>query len=215
MLQDHMRCNNLSINLSNNNENMENRNDINIVPLIKQIQAGNTNAFRLIVDQYQRLVGHIVCRMVSDTAYREDLCQDIFLKVYQNLNRFRFESKVSTWIAQIASNTCINHLKKKKISLFDDRSGENEILENLSGDNKLPDAFAEQRDRTSRIETELNQMNIRYRTILTLFHLEEMSYTEISQIMDLPISTVKSDLFRARKYLRNKLMKKYLKEEII
>ncbi len=208
-------CNISQVDLSNNNESMEDRNDINTVPLIKQIQSGDTNAFRLIVDQYQRLVGHIVCRMISDTAYREDLCQDIFLKVYQNLNQFRFESKVSTWIAQIAYNTCINHLKKKRISLFDDRAGENEILENRSGDNKLPDAFAEQRDRTSRIETEISQMKIRYRTILTLFHLEEMSYAEISQIMDLPISTVKSDLFRARKYLRNKLMKKYHKEEII
>ena len=200
--------------MSNNNENMENRNDINIVSLIKQIQAGDTNTFRLIVDQYQRLVIHIVCRMVSDTAYREDLCQDIFLKVYQNLYRFRFESKVSTWIAQIAYNTCINHLKKKKISLFDDRTGENELLENLSGDNKLPDAFVEQADRKSRIESEINKMKIRYRTILTLYHLEEMSYTEISQIMKLPISTVKSDLFRARKRLRKQLISKYQKEEI-
>jgi len=193
---------------------MLNKNYTDSYPLIKQIQAGNSNVFRLIVDQYQRLVVHIVCRMVSNSLYREDLCQDIFLKVYQNLNQFRFESKVSTWIAKIAYNTCINHLKKKKIPLFDDYSGENESIENLSGYDQLPDVFVEQEDRKARIETEINQMSIRHRTILTLYHLDEMSYTEISQIMHLPISTVKSDLFRARKYLRKQLIAKYQKEEI-
>ena len=193
---------------------MKNTNHTDVYSLVKQIQAGNRNAFRLIIDRYKRLVGHIVSRMVSDISYREDLCQDIFLKVYQNLDRFRFESQVSTWIARIAYNTCINHLKKKKPSLFDDRAGENISLENLSGNVELPDTFVEQEDRTARIETEINKMNIRYRTILTLFHLEEMSYTEISQIMNLPMNTIKSDLFRARKHLRKQLIAKYQKEEM-
>ena len=206
-------CNNSRADLSNI-KRMYNTNHTDGYRIIKQIQAGNNDAFRLFVDRYQRLVGHIVYRMVSDATSREDLCQDIFLKIYQNLNRFRFESKVSTWIAKIAYNTSINHLKKKKIPLFDDRTGEKVFLENISGDHELPDTFVEQKDRKSRIETEINQMNIRYRTILTLYHLEEMTYTEISQIMDLPMNTVKSDLFRARKNLRKKLMAKYQKEEI-
>lgn len=206
-------CNILAPDLSNN-KSMKNTNHRDVYPLIKQIQAGNRDAFRLIVDRYKRLVAHIVSRMISDTRDREDLCQDIFLKVYQNLDHFRFESKISTWIARIAYNTCINHLKKKKPLLLDDRVGEKKSIEYLSGDDTLPDVLTEQQDRTLLIETEINQMKIRYRTILTLFHLEEMSYTEISQIMELPLHTIKSDLFRARKRLREKLTTKYKKEEI-
>ena len=183
--------------------------------LFKQIQAGDTDAFQLIVDRYQRLVGHIVYRMVSNTTYREDLCQDIFLKVYQNLNGFRFESKVSIWIAQIAYNRCINHLRKKKIPLFNDCTVGIESLNNYSGNDTLPDAYVEQQDRVSRLESEMNHMNVRHRTILTLYHLEGMSYTEISQVTGLPISTVKSDLFRARKYLKEQLISKYKKEELV
>ncbi len=210
-----MPCNILRIDLSNHNESMKNTNQKDEYLLIKQIQGGNKNAFRLLIDQYRRLVSHIVCRMVSNISNREDLCQDIFIKVYQNLNGFRFESKVSTWIAQIAYNTCINHLRKKKIPLFNDCISGNESLDNLSGNDSLPDAYVEQRESVSCLETELNCMNVRYRTIVTLFHLEEMSYTEISQITGLPISTVKSDLFRARKYMKERLISKYKKEELM
>jgi len=182
--------------------------------LIEKIQAGDKKAFQSLIEEYQRLVSHIVFRMVYNKADREDICQEIFIKVYQNLRGFRFESKISTWIAKIAYNSCINYLQKKKIPLFDDHSPGDETIENLSGDYTLPDSFTEERDIASRLKVEIEKMDIQSRTILTLYHLEEMNYTEISQIMGMPKGTVKSYLFRARKKLREKLMSKYQKEEI-
>jgi len=182
--------------------------------LIARIRAGDTHAFQAFIDQYKRLVTHIVFRMISNTADREDLCQDVFLKVYQNLDGFRFESKVSTWIARIAHNLCINYLQKKKVLLYDDRTPESESLEDFSGGHNLPDSFAEERDIASRLQDEIDKLEIRFRTILTLYHLDEMSYAEIAQIMNLPEGTVKSYLYRARKRLKERLMEKYQKEEI-
>ncbi|MFH1942919.1 MAG: RNA polymerase sigma factor [bacterium] len=182
--------------------------------LIASIKAGNTAAYQSFIEKYKRLVIHIVFRMVSNATDREDLCQDVFVKVYQHLNAFRYQAKVSTWIAKIAYNTCINHLQKKKIPLFDDRTPETESLENVTGNHALPDLFVEDQDVASRLQGEINRLDIRYRTILTLYHLEEMSYAEIGKIMDMPEGTVKSHLFRARKQLKEKLLSKYRIEEL-
>jgi len=152
--------------------------------------------------------------LVPNAADREDLCQDVFLKVYQNLNSFRHESKLSTWIAKIAYNTCINHLQKKKVPLFDDRSSDVQSLEEIPGDPMLPDGLTEKSDIAHRLQLEIGRMSLQYRTILTLYHLDEISYAEIGKIMNLPEGTVKSHLFRARKQLRNRLMSKYRKEEL-
>ncbi len=182
--------------------------------LLEKIQAGDKKAFQSLIEEYQRLVSHIVFRMIHNEADREDICQEIFIKVYQNLRGFRFESRISTWIAKIAYNSCINYLQKKKTPLFDDHAAGDETIENFSGNYILPDSFTEERDIASRLQIEIAKMDIQSRTILTLYHLEEMSYTEISQIMDVPQGTVKSYLFRARKKLKEKLMSKYQKGEI-
>ena len=182
--------------------------------LFERIKAGDKNAYQSFIEAYQRLVSHIVFRMISNKTDREDISQDVFMKAYQNMAGFRYESKISTWIATIAYNTCINYLQKKKMRLFDDCSPESESLENISGEHVLPDAFIEGKDIAICLQTEISKMDVRFRTILTLYHLDEMSYTEIGKIMDLPEGTVKSYLFRARKQLRKQLMLKYRKEEL-
>jgi len=193
---------------------MKNAPNTNDALLIKRIRAGNQKAFQSFIEKYQRLVSHIVFRMVSNTADREDICQDIFLKVYQNVAGFRFECKMSTWIAKIAYHACINHLQKKKIPLFRNGSPEDKSFADISGENKPPDAFTEERDIASRLQAEIDKLDPPFRTILTLYHVDEMSYAEIGKIMDLPEGTVKSYLFRARKRLRERLISKYQREEI-
>jgi RNA polymerase sigma-70 factor (ECF subfamily) len=182
--------------------------------LINRIKSGDHSAFQTLIETYQRLVSHIVFRAIPNASDREDICQDVFLKVYQNIGGFRFESKVSTWIARIAYNTCINYLQKKKVPLFDDHAFEDETLDSVSGQSQLPDAIAEGKDTASRLQTEIEALDVRYRTILTLYHLDEMSYSEIGKIMNLPEGSVKSYLFRARKRLRKKLLIQYQREEL-
>ncbi len=182
--------------------------------LIKRILAGETAAFRSLILAYQRLVSHIVFRMVSNAADREDLCQDVFIKVYQNLGGFQFESKISTWIAKIAYNTCINYLKKKKVPLYDDLTATEESIENKFSGDDSSDAFALSSDINSRLQQEIAKLPVQYRTILTLYHLDEMSYAEISEVLGMPDGTVKNYLFRARKLLKDRLNSKYQVEEL-
>lgn len=181
--------------------------------IIKKINAGDTTAFELIIEDYKRLVYNIVFRMVQNTKDVEDLCQDVFVKVYRNLSSFQFQSKLSTWIGTIAYNTTINYLKKKRVKLKDEL-GKNSAFEDYISDENTPQDDTEMGDLAHRLKTEIESLPIQFRTILSLFHLEEMSYSEIAEITKLPEGTVKSYLFRARKLLKEQLLKKYQKEEL-
>jgi RNA polymerase sigma factor (sigma-70 family) len=182
--------------------------------LVQQILAGNQRAFKEFILQYQNLVSHLVFRMIPNDSDREDICQDIFLKVYQHLANFQFESKLSTWIAKITYNTCLNFLEKKRVSLFDDLTPEELTLDDLSGSSALPDSFTEKQDISRRLQMEIEKLPVHYRTILTLYHLDEMSYREICQITEMPEGTVKNYLFRARKMLKDRLKMQYKPEEL-
>ena len=182
--------------------------------LVKNTLAGNKKAFESIVEQHQRLVSHIVFRMIQNAADQEDICQDVFLKVYQNLRGFQFEAKLSTWIAKIAYNTCLNYLEKKRVPLFDDLTPEEQTIETVSDCNYGPDQVVEGKETSSLLRGEIEKMPVHYRTILTLYHLDQMSYSEIGETMELPEGTVKSHLFRARRLLKERLLAKYRREDL-
>jgi RNA polymerase sigma factor (sigma-70 family) len=185
--------------------------------LIVEILSGNKSAFKTIIERYQKLVSHIVFRMVSHPTDREDLCQEVFIKVYQNLAGFNFESKLSTWIAQIAYNTCINHLEKKHVPLLDDLREEDfdhRTLGEYPGNSGGPDCEVESNDIAARVRKEIAKMPVPYRAVVTMFHLDEMSYEEIADVTGMPLGTVKSHLFRARQLLKERLTEKYQLEDM-
>ena len=169
--------------------------------LINQILNGNMNAFTFLVSRYQKLVVHIIGRLIQRQDELEDVCQDVFLKVYQNLGRYRNECKLSTWIATIAYNTSINYLRKFKKG--DEVNQDDSVsLRNLTD---FVNHDYEQKDLHRYIREQIENLPIHYRTVLTLFHLEEFSYQEIEQITGMPEGTVKSYLFRAKALLKEKL----------
>ncbi|UCC44469.1 MAG: sigma-70 family RNA polymerase sigma factor [Candidatus Zixiibacteriota bacterium] len=172
---------------------------------VKAVLAGNTGAFAAIVDGHKRLVGQIVFRLAPCEADREDLCQDIFLKVYQNLGRFRFKSKLSTWIARVAYNTCLNYIEKKRAVLYEDYAGERDTIDDCAAAGVSPHDWTMSRQASVRLCTEIDRLPPVYGLILSLYHLQDMSYAEIGQTMNLPDGTVKSYLFRARRMLRERL----------
>lgn len=182
--------------------------------LIRKIISGDTGAFRTLIERYQRLVAHIVFRMIRNASERQDVCQDVFVKVYQNLSSFHHESKMSTWVARIAYNTSVNYLKKKKVPLFDDYASVEPPIENHPTDHRSPEEQTEEHDFSERLRHEIEHLPPRYRTILTLYHLDQMTYAEIGQICGMPDGTVKSYLFRARKILKDSLLAKYKQEEL-
>ncbi|MBN2200423.1 RNA polymerase sigma factor, partial [bacterium] len=139
------------------------------------------------------------------------LCQDIFLKVYAGIDGFRGESRLSTWIAKIAVNTCIHYLEKKKPVSWTEAGLPNGGPAEPAGDeeNEGPDP-----DLVSSLHREISRLPVRYRLILTLFHLDEMQIAEIARAMDMPEGTVKNRLFRARRLLKNRLLAVVPKEEM-
>jgi RNA polymerase sigma factor (sigma-70 family) len=185
---------------------------------IESVLNGNLNAFKAIINDYERLVGHVVFKLVSNHADQEEVCQDVFIKVYQNLSTFKFNSKLSTWIAKIAYNTCLNHLEKKKIQLYDDLDSGSDaqeagFSENISGDGLLPDELVMNKETGAYLKSEIARLPKQYGTILALYHLDELSYEEIGEIMKMPLGTVKNYLFRARQILKERLLSKYRLEE--
>lgn len=182
--------------------------------LIGRILAGDTGAFEEFITRFQRLVSHIVFRMIDNTADREDICQDVFIGIYRGLPEFRFECKVSTWVGRVAYYRCLNYLEKMKTPLFEDISGENQTVDDVAGCSSRPDEYVETQDVSSHVRAEIDKLPAQYRAILTLYHLDQMSYHEIGEIMKLPEGTVKSYLFRARKLLKKRLEAKYRPEEL-
>ena len=175
--------------------------NMNDSELISQILSGNMNAFTFLVNRYQKLVVHITGRLIQRHDELEDVCQEVFMKVYQNLAKYRNECKLSTWIATIAYNTSINYLRKFKKG-DEVNPDDSAALRNLT--EYRSDEF-EKTDLHRYIRDQIELLPVQYRTVITLFHLEEFSYQEIEQITGMPEGTIKSYLFRAKALLKEKL----------
>jgi len=190
--------------------------------LIERILNGDTNAFSIIIKNTEGLVAQIIFKMIPNKEDRKDIAQEVYLKAFRNLKNFRFQSKLSTWIGQISYNACFNFLEKKKPILPDNLQGEDESyeepLEKLSNRfdsyNNQTEMNIYQKELSEILRAGLENLPPVYKTLITLFHNEELSYAEIGQITDLPEGTIKNYLFRARKALRDNILLTYNKEAL-
>jgi RNA polymerase sigma factor (sigma-70 family) len=196
--------------------------------VIESIVKGNLEDYRIIIDDHKALVGQIVFRLIQNADEREEICQDVFVKIYKNLSGFQFNSKLSTWIARIAFNTCVNYLKKRKESLYsdfkkynsdygdDEESGmmEESIASDFWSSPVSPDQQVMNRETSETLTRFIEALPKLFRTIITLYHVQDMSYGEIGGILNLPEGTVKSYLFRARRMLKEKLLSQYQYEDL-
>lgn len=179
--------------------------------LIDRVLRGDARAFEEIIRSTEGLVAQIVFKMVKNIEDRRDVAQDIYVRVYRGLPGFRYQSKLSTWIARVGYTTCLNYLEKKRLVLPD------VFPEGPGTDGEFrqePDVQIFKKDLSGILQAEMDKLPPIYRTLLVLFHQEELHYEEIAQITGLPEGTLKSYLFRARKALKEKLLLKYKKEEL-
>lgn len=181
--------------------------------LVARVLQQDMQAFRELIKQNQKLVLHMVGRVVKNDAEREELCQDVFLKVYEKIGEFGFKSKLSTWIATIAYRQALNHLKKNRM-LFSEIPDEERFTQKFV-ELENPETIFEDENLTEYVLKLVDELPVQYKTVLTLYHVESMTYPEICEVMQMPEGTVKNYLFRARNLLKEKVLKLQRKEELL
>jgi RNA polymerase sigma factor (sigma-70 family) len=144
--------------------------------------------------------------MVSNAEDRKDVIQDVYFNAFKNLKSFAFKAKMSTWIGQITYNACINYLEKKKLVLPGDLNREVEANEE--------ETIMSKKELTTILASEIEKLPMLYKTLIVLYHTEDLSYKDIAQITGLPEGTVKNYLFRARRMLKATILARYKKDEL-
>ena len=176
--------------------------------LVEAVLANRAGAFEQLVRDYQGLCWHVIQRMVRHPEDTRELCQEAFLRVHRYLHQYRFDSPLKSWIGQVAYSVAKRHLERKRIALADmhvgggmDEDDGPSLLDNIGDGVDLQDAHA-QADDERELHAAIERLPPLQRTILTLYHLEELPIGEIATITGLAEGTIKSHLFRSRKTLR-------------
>ena len=178
--------------------------------LVATAAQGLEGSFEELVRRYQRPISAYVYRMVGDYDIALDLTQEIFIKIYASLARYRPEFKFSTWIYKIAHNAAVDHLRRtstREQSLMIGTDGDQFDMPIESG-RLSPEQESEQRERRIEIETVVRALPANYRELVILRHSQDLSYEEIVEVTGLPLGTVKNRLFRAREMMRQQFVEK-------
>lgn len=176
--------------------------------LVQSTLAGRESGFEELVRRYQRPIAAYVYRMVGDYDAALDLTQEVFIKVYASLSRYRPEFKFSTWIYKIAHNAAIDHLRRHATREAIANSETDRVEVTIETRRLSPEQESERTERCSEIETVVQLLPPPYRELILLRHSQDLSYEEIAEVTGLPLGTVKNRLFRAREAMREQLMQR-------
>jgi len=170
---------------------------------------GDQQAFAELVGLYQDKLFYMAFRMLNNRQEAEDVVQETFLRVYKNLDRFDETMKFSTWIYRIATNLCIDRLRKRKpVYSLDADSPEHEGLDGYSmipSDNRTPESEMLMTETQRIIHQAIESLPPKYKTVMTLRYLQDMSLQEVGDVLDMPVTTIKTRVHRGREFLRKKL----------
>lgn len=168
--------------------------------IIKKILKGQGDLYEEIISRYKNGVYSLCIRMVRNHEDAKDLAQEAFIKAYQNLDKYNPEYKFSTWIFRVASNLCVDYLRKaKKQTLpYEDKLS-------MPHDTASAEDMYIHSDNKKVIEKAILDLPEEYRVLIILYHKEGLSYEEMSKVLNLPLSKVKNRLYRGRNKLKDKL----------
>lgn len=180
--------------------------------LVSRSIEGREESFEELVRRYQRPIVTYAYRLIGDYDAALDLTQEVFIKVYSSLERYRPEYKFSTWIYKIAHNAAIDHLRRNSgsrelESLASEADGV-AFERPLAGGALTPEQLSERSERRAEIETVVQLLPAAYRELIILRHAHDLSYDEISEITNLPLGTVKNRIFRAREMMREQFARR-------
>jgi len=171
---------------------------VNERELVERCRSGDERAFQDLVDRYKDLVYALIARTVQDRSKAEDLAQDVFLRVHRGLPYFRGEARLSTWIYRIVANVCVQDVgRPAAVSLDDDRAADAapSALDRQFRDLEVKD----------RLEKAIARLPANYRLLVAAHYLEGVRYEELADALQLPLGTVKTQLYRAKQQLRRML----------
>ena len=198
------------------NKSQENKNTSKLedYELIGKAIRGDQPSYDRLMKKYYKLVHNLIYRMIYNKEDVEDLTQEAFIKAFNSLEKFDHQFAFSTWLYKIASNNCIDYLRKKKlhtISIDKEFDSEDEDLRFEIPDNDYkPDRNILETERKKIIEDAIASLPEKYKTVILLRHQDEMEYDEIAKKLNIPLGTVKAHIFRGRE-----LLNKYLKDKMI
>lgn len=168
--------------------------------LARRAARGDKASFAEIIRLHQQAVYSVAYRMLGNVSDAEDAAQDAFIRAYKFFDKFDLNRPLAPWLKRITVNVCLNRLNAEK--------NESSLEDNLpppKDPQPGPEAQVTIRQRKERVHNEILNLSPRYRAVIELRHYQELSYEEIAKELDSPLSTVKSDLFRARKLLASRL----------
>lgn len=179
--------------------------------IIRRALNNDQSAYKEILTKYEIGVRSVVRKMVFDTQEADDLVQEAFIKAFNSLSSFNFEFSFATWLYKIAANNCIDYLRKKRLKTYSydkpvsqkDGETQQEFADNVANIEKQ----IIQSETSLQIKAAIEELPEKYRLVIVMRHQEEKSYEEISELLDLPLGTIKARIFRAREMLNKSLRK--------
>lgn len=176
---------------------------LNDQALIERCKTGSTDAFDELVSRYEKQVYNFAYRISGNHEIAWDVSQEAFIRVFNSIRSFRGDANFSTWAYRIVKNVYLDELKKSKASRTTSLDeyvelDENSVQKQVQDNDPTPDQVVEAKDRTRILQEAINSLPDYQKIIVTLYHVRHQSYEQISDILDLPIGTVKSRLNRAR-----------------
>jgi RNA polymerase sigma-70 factor (ECF subfamily) len=179
--------------------------------LVEQARKGNEKAFASLLNRYRDSIYFMLLKMVNNASDAEDLTIEAFGKAFRNIDSYTPTFAFSTWLFKIATNNCIDFIRKKQASPSIIDHGQDEDMDNftvnIQSDTPDPEEALINQQKITALRDIVSQLKPRYRTLIELRYFKEYSYEEISAELDLPIGTVKAQLFRAKTLLYNVLNK--------
>ncbi|MEM6343298.1 MAG: sigma-70 family RNA polymerase sigma factor [Bacteroidota bacterium] len=178
--------------------------------LVAAAQRGEQPAFETLLKKYRKSVYYMLLKMVKNADDAEDLTQEAFAKAFNSINKFDSKYAFSTWLFRIATNNCIDFIRKKRVQTISiDQSVEGDDGSNMTFDVKDDDLDPNdtmlKKQRAKYLTMAIDRLPEKYRVLVELRYFKEFSYDEVAKELDIPLGTVKAQLFRARELLNQEL----------
>lgn len=189
----------------------------NDLQLVIKARGGDQKAYADLMHRYKDSIYFMVLKMVNNKEDANDLTVETFAKAFEKLDKYQPEFAFSTWLFRVATNNCIDFIRKKKLNTtsihgMTDEDGEEQTLQ-IKADTLNPEETQIKKQQTEELKLLISNLPQRYRNLITLRYFEELSYEEIAEQLDLPLGTVKAQLFRAR-YLLGNIMNRMKRDDI-